>query len=64
MKGKQLSLWAKAGAAAFVVAAFALNGIFGWKLGTWDIIQVGLFLFVLGSPVDISLIIETFKKDA
>jgi hypothetical protein len=62
MKGKQVSLWSKIGAAVFVVAAFSLSAIFKWDLDVWDVIQVGLFLFVLGAPIDVSLIIETFRK--
>jgi hypothetical protein len=42
MKGKQLSLWAKLGAAVFVVAGFILGAIFRWSLDTRDLIYVGL----------------------
>lgn len=62
MKGKQLSLWAKIAAGVFVVVASVLAWIFGWQVDEWSIIQVGMFLALVFSPVDVSLIAEKFGR--
>ena len=55
MKAKTISKWGKVVAIIWVVAAFVLNGIFGWALQTWDIIYIGLFVAVMVSPIDMSI---------
>jgi len=62
MKGKDLSLISKAFAGVFVLVAFLLNAAFGWGVAVWDIIQVGVFLALVFSPVDVSLWLEKFRK--
>lgn len=62
MKGKELSLWSKVFAAVFVLVAFVLSAIFKWDVAAWDIVQVGIFLALVFSPVDVSLWLEKFGK--
>ena len=62
MKGKELSLFSKIFAGIFVVAAWVLSAVFRWEVATWDIIQVGIFMGLIFSPVDVSIWLEKFKK--
>lgn len=62
MKGKELSLFSKIFAGIFVVAAWVLTAVFGWDVATWDIIQVGIFMGLIFSPVDVSIWLDKFKK--
>lgn len=61
MNGKNISLWAKILSVAFVVASFFLT-----NKPAWDILQIGMFIALVSSPIDISIWIEKFtgaKKD-
>lgn len=62
MKGKELSLFSKILAGVFVVVAWILSAVFRWEVATWDIIQIGIFMALIFSPVDVSLWLEKFKK--
>jgi hypothetical protein len=61
IKGKDLSLASKLLAVLFVVVMFVATAIWDLSVQTWDIIQVGMFLALAGSPVDISLWIQHIK---
>jgi len=66
LKGKQLSLGAKALAGVFVLVAFALLalGIFDANsVKTTDVLLVGLFLAFIFGPVDVSLVVKTFMEN-
>lgn len=60
MNGKTLSLWAKIIATLFVVGAF-----FFTPKPAMEIIQIGAFIALVTSPIDVSIWIEKFtgKKD-
>ena len=62
IKGKQASLVSKIFGAVFVLVAWTLNAIFKWGIATWDIIYVGLFFMFLFAGVDVSKIMEKFKR--
>jgi hypothetical protein len=55
MNGKTVSLWSKIAAVAFVIPAFFLSG-----KDTFDIIQIGIFVFLVTSPIDVSIWIDKF----
>ncbi len=61
MNGKTISLWAKILSVVFVVASFFLT-----NKPAWDILQVGMFIALVTSPIDVSIWLEKFtggKKD-
>ncbi len=61
MSGKTISLWAKILSVAFVTGTF-----FFTSKPAWDILQVGMFIALVTSPIDISIWLEKFtggKKD-
>ena len=62
MKAKQLSLFSKIFAGSFVLVAWILVAALRWDVATWDIIQVGIFMGLIFSPVDVSIWLEKFGK--
>jgi hypothetical protein len=62
MKAKELSLFSKIFAGSFVLAAWILCAAFRWDVATWDIIQVGIFMALIFSPVDVSIWMDKFGR--
>lgn len=62
IKAKELSLIGKVIGTLFVIAAFIVKIVGQLEISTWDIIQVGLFIFVIYAPIDISKILEKFGR--
>jgi hypothetical protein len=55
MNGKTISLWSKILAIIFVVPAFFFSG-----KETVDVIQIGIFIFLVTSPIDVSIWLDKF----
>lgn len=62
LSGKQLSLQAKIVAAVWTIVMTVLAGAFRWQITTWEIIQVGIFLALVFSAVDVSMVAKNLGK--
>lgn len=65
MKAKTLSILSKIVAFLFIVISYTLATYFGKRLPTsdetWGMVQVGILIGGLFSPIDISLIAQNIK---
>jgi len=61
LKGKQLTLWAKIVGAAVAILSLSLKIVgLAPSLEIMDAIKVALFVVVIFSPIDLSLVLEKF----